>query len=129
MIKVVDIERIETWLPWRKKLCDACTALCCRLPVEVRHADLLRMGLIDAFELEDPPKAIAKRLMKAGIVAHVNIKEAVYTLAQHSSGDCMYLNRETRRCTIYDKRPETCRHHPVIGPRPGFCPHVHRDPT
>jgi len=127
MIKVVDIERCETWLPWHKKLCDACAALCCRLPVEVRNADLLRMGLIDTFELQDPPKAIAKRLMKAGIVAHVNIKEAVYTLAQHSSGDCMYLNRETRRCTIYDKRPETCRNHPVIGPRPGFCPQVPRN--
>ena len=124
MIKTVDIERTETWVPWRKKLCDNCQSLCCSLPVEVRNSDLLRMGLIDAFEQDDPPKAIAKRLMKAGIVAHVNIKEAVYTLVQHSSGDCMYLNRESRRCTIYDKRPDTCRKHPEVGPRPGFCAHV-----
>jgi uncharacterized protein len=121
MIHVVDIERTETWSPWRKKLCDNCLSLCCRLPVEVRNRDLLRMGLIDSFELDDSPKAIAKRLIKAGIVAHVNIKEAVYTLVQHSSGDCLYLNRQTRRCTIYEQRPETCRQHPTIGPRPGFC--------
>jgi Fe-S-cluster containining protein len=126
VITVIDIERTETWVPWRKKLCNDCMALCCRLPVEVRNADLLRMELIDSFEVNDPPKAIAKRLMKAGIVAHVNIKEAIYTLVQHSSGDCMYLDRTSRRCTIYDKRPDTCRKHPEVGPRPGFCAHVSR---
>ena len=126
MIQVVDIERCETWSPWRKKLCDNCLSWCCRLPVEVRNSDLLRMGLIDSFEVDDAPKAIAKRLMKADIVAHVNLKEGIYTLAQHSSGDCLYLNRETRRCTIYESRPETCRNHPSIGPRPGFCAHVPR---
>lgn len=124
MIPVVDIERTQTWVPYRKKMCDNCRSYCCRLPVEVRNSDLLRMGLIDSFELEDPPKAIAKRLMKAGIVAHVNIKEAIYTLTQHSSGDCMYLDRTSRRCSIYEQRPETCRQHPAVGPRPGFCAHV-----
>jgi len=126
MMKVVDITRTETWVPYRKKLCDNCTSLCCTLPVEVRNSDLLRMGLIDAFELADAPKAIAKRLSKAGIIAHVNLKTAIYTLAQHSSGACLYLDRNTRGCTIYDRRPETCRNHPTIGPRPGFCAHVTR---
>ncbi|MEK6624736.1 MAG: YkgJ family cysteine cluster protein, partial [Bdellovibrionota bacterium] len=33
-----------------------------------------------------------------------------------------YLNEE-RRCSIYERRPETCRNHPKIGPRPNFCPY------
>ncbi|MDP4732351.1 MAG: YkgJ family cysteine cluster protein, partial [Limnohabitans sp.] len=24
--------------------------------------------------------------------------------------------------TVYDKRPNTCRLHPQVGPKPGFCP-------
>ncbi|MCK5516299.1 MAG: YkgJ family cysteine cluster protein, partial [Desulfobulbaceae bacterium] len=35
--------------------------------------------------------------------------------------DCLYLDQKTRRCTIYTKRPDTCRNHPQIGPRPGYC--------
>ena len=34
---------------------------------------------------------------------------------------------KTRRCTVYDKRPNTCRKHPQVGPRPGYCPHGRRD--
>ncbi|HEY4665448.1 MAG TPA: YkgJ family cysteine cluster protein, partial [Comamonas sp.] len=26
-----------------------------------------------------------------------------------------------RRCTVYEKRPETCRLHPKKGPKPGWC--------
>lgn len=115
-----DLERTETWTAWQKKLCDNCVANCCRLPVEVRTADLIRMGLMDAFEA-DEPKSVAKRLMQDGIIARFNHKTSIFTLVQHSSGDCLYLDRQTRRCSIYDKRPDTCRNHPTIGPRPGFC--------
>ncbi len=116
-----DITRTETWHRYRKGLCDSCMAGCCQLPVEVRLPDLLRMGLIETFELDEPPRQIAKRLMKAGVVQHFNQRDAIFTLAQHSSGDCCYLDRQTRRCTIYERRPDTCRNHPGIGPRPGFC--------
>jgi Fe-S-cluster containining protein len=37
------------------------------------------------------------------------------------NNDCLYLDRKSRLCTIYDLRPDTCRNHPKIGPRPGFC--------
>ncbi|WP_459943772.1 YkgJ family cysteine cluster protein [Desulfocastanea catecholica] len=33
----------------------------------------------------------------------------------------MFLDGRTRRCTIYATRPETCRNHPRVGPRPGYC--------
>jgi hypothetical protein len=59
--------------------------------------------------------------MKEGVVQHVSQRDGIFTLVQHSSGDCLYLDRESRRCTIYERRPDTCRNHPTIGPRPGFC--------
>jgi Fe-S-cluster containining protein len=33
------------------------------------------------------------------------------------------LDAKTRRCTVYDKRPNTCRLHPQVGPRPNHCPY------
>ncbi|HEY9036520.1 MAG TPA: YkgJ family cysteine cluster protein [Pseudomonadales bacterium] len=119
-----DIQRTETWTPYRKGLCNQCQALCCRLPVEARFHDLVRMQLADHFERDEPLKNIAKRLSKQGIVAHFNARDGIFTLTQHSSGDCFYLDRTTRRCTIYEQRPDTCREHPGIGPRPGYCAYL-----
>lgn len=121
MITMVNIDDTSGWSKWHKALCNNCQALCCTLPVEVRLPDLLRMGLIDRFDMEEAPKSIAKRLVKAGIVGHFNHKHGIFTLARHSSGACCYLDLTTRRCTIYEQRPDTCRRHPQVGPRPGFC--------
>lgn len=121
-----DIDRLETWLPYKAALCASCVANCCRLPVEVRIADLVRMELIDAFEAEEAPKVIAKRLKKTGVVAHFNFKNSIFTLTQRSNGDCLYLDAATRRCTIYALRPDTCRNHPRIGPRPGYCAYAQK---
>ncbi len=95
---------------------------CCSLPVEARLSDLVRMELVDPFEAEVlAPKKIAKRLLKAGAIQHFNFKDSKFTLAQRANNDCVYLNPQTRLCTIYEKRPDICRNHPRIGPRPGFC--------
>jgi uncharacterized protein len=89
--------------------------------VEVKIADLVRMQLLDAFEAEEPPKALAKKLKKSGVVEHFNFARGIFTLTRMANNDCIYLDGKTRRCTIYEKRPETCRNHPIIGPRPGYC--------
>lgn len=91
------------------------------MPVEVKMGDLVRMGIVDEFEAGEPAKQIAKRLQKAGVIGHFNFRNSIFTLAQRSNGDCRYLDVQTRLCTIYDKRPNTCRNHPQIGPRPGYC--------
>nr|WP_256595704.1 YkgJ family cysteine cluster protein [Chromobacterium violaceum] len=31
------------------------------------------------------------------------------------------MDAQTRRCTIYERRPNTCRNHPKVGPKPNFC--------
>lgn len=121
VINSTDIDRTDTWVRYRNGLCQHCAATCCTMPVEVRVADLIRIGVVDAFEADEDPKKLAKRLDKAGVIDHFNHRAALFTLARRANGDCLYLDRETRLCTIYDKRPDTCRNHPRIGPRPGFC--------
>jgi Fe-S-cluster containining protein len=115
------VDDLATWAKYKKKMCDHCTGTCCSLPVEVKAADLVRLGLIDAFELDDSMKRIFKRLSKDGQVEHYHEKTGLFTLARMANGDCLYLDAVSRRCTVYEKRPDTCRNHPQVGPRPGYC--------
>ena len=93
------------------------------MPVEVKLPDLVRMGVISEFEAEEPVQQLAKKLKKQGIVEHFYPKKQIFTLVRFASGDCLYLDEISRKCQIYDNRPDTCRNHPQIGPRPGFCPY------
>lgn len=124
-IYTVDVDRPDTWARYRKGMCDTCAANCCTMPVEVRLPDLVRLGLVDPFEAEhEDPKQIAKRLTKMKLVARFHARHGLFTLAQRASGDCHFLDAVTRRCTVYDQRPATCRRHPEqVGPRPGYCPY------
>ena len=121
LIPAADIERLDTWARYNKDMCYSCHSTCCTLPVEVRLSDLIRIGVVDAFEKDEPAKNIAKRLQKEGIVERFNQKSGIFTLTRLSNNDCLYLDRKTRLCTIYDLRPDTCRNHPRVGPRPGYC--------
>ncbi|HEX5373622.1 MAG TPA: YkgJ family cysteine cluster protein [Aquabacterium sp.] len=122
-IYLVDIDRPDTWARYRKGMCNTCMASCCTMPLEVKLADLVRLGMVDPFEAEhEVPKQIAKRLSKAGLIDHFNFKYGLFTLARRASGDCHFLDAITRRCTVYDNRPNTCRKHPEqVGARPGYC--------
>lgn len=114
-------DRLDTWIKYHKGLCDNCNASCCQLPVEIKLDDLIRLELIDEFEKEEPLKNIAKQLKKQGIVEHFNQKKSLFTITRMANNDCYFLNTKTRRCTVYDKRPNTCRNHPQIGPRANYC--------
>jgi Fe-S-cluster containining protein len=94
------------------------------MPVEVRLPDLVGLGWVDPFEAEhESAKNIAKRLTKAGLVGHFNFKNEIFTLARRANGDCCNLDAHTRRCKVYELRPSTCRLHPQVGPKPGYCPY------
>ena len=123
LIKAADIDRTDTWQRYRKGLCDSCHASCCTLPVEVRLNDLIRLGLVDEFERAEPLRLIARRLQKSGEVERFNHGTEVFTLSRMANNDCLYLDPVSRRCTVYAQRPDTCRNHPQVGPRPGFCPY------
>ncbi len=120
---IVDVDRLETWSRYRKGLCESCRANCCTMPLEVQISDLIRLGLVDAFEAEHVEhRLIARRLLKTRAIDHYNPKHDIFTLARRASGDCQFLNPDTRRCTVYAQRPETCRLHPTVkSPKTGWC--------
>ena len=51
-IRIVDVDRLDTWSKYKPGLCDSCAANCCTMPLEVQLSDLVRLGLVDAFEAE-----------------------------------------------------------------------------
>ena len=124
-----DVDRLDTWTRYRNGLCTHCSASCCTMPVEVGLADLVRLELVEPFEAEhEAPKQIARRLTKAGLIEHFNFKYSLFTLARRAIGDCRFLDALTRRCSVYERRPDTCRRHPQRGPRPGYCAYAERAP-
>ena len=126
LILGADLDRTETWIRYEKSMCHSCISSCCTMPVEARLSDLIRLGLVDEFERGEPLKNIAKRLQKDGVIERFHQKSGIFTLTRMSNNDCLYLDRKTRLCTVYDKRPDTCRNHPRIGPRPGHCAYVRK---
>lgn len=92
------------------------------MPVEVKSSDLVRLGVASEDEVIGSVKKLAKRLIKEGIIVSYRSGTEFFMLQQKANNDCLFLDSVTRLCTVYDKRPDTCRQFPSIGPRPGFCP-------
>jgi hypothetical protein len=115
-------DNTATWAKYSAKLCRHCTAGCCRLPVEIKVADLVRLGQLDEFCRHEEPRLLARQLAKRGIVEHFHARSATYTLSRRADGSCLFLDPQDQSCTVYANRPDTCRNHPLIGPRPGYCP-------
>lgn len=119
---MTDYTRPSTWRSYRKNLCDDCHGDCCRLPVEVHLNELESMGLAYENEVELDLKNLLKRLKKDGIYKLYDQKSGMLTLSQKSDDSCLYLDKNSR-CSIYERRPQTCRNFPKIGPRSNFCPY------
>jgi hypothetical protein len=96
LIAAAEIDRLDTWAKYSAPMCGSCISSCCTLPVEVKIKDLIRIGVVDEFERGDPPKNIAKRLQKEGIVERFNQKSGIFTLQRMSNNDCLYLDRKSR---------------------------------
>jgi hypothetical protein len=46
-----------------------------------------------------------------------------FMITQKPNDDCYFLDSKTRLCSVYEKRPDTCRQFPSqLGTRVGFCP-------
>ncbi|MBI3295587.1 MAG: YkgJ family cysteine cluster protein [Deltaproteobacteria bacterium] len=120
----VQIDKPWTWVKFSTGLCEGCWAGCCHsMPVEVSIPDLIRLGLVTETEAATSPRQVAARLRKGGWVKTFRAKQLVFVLEQRADGDCVFLDERTRRCSVYEKRPEICRQFPKIGPKPGHCPH------
>ncbi len=121
-MKRPDVDRPSTWKNWRSGMCNGCWGGCCTMPVEIKLSDLIRLGLTDEDEAAGSIKKLAKRLSKEGIIQSYRQGTEFFMLSQKANNDCLFLDSVTRLCTVYEKRPDTCRQFPSIGPRPGFCP-------
>lgn len=126
-MKPTDIQTLSSWRKYTKGLCNGCWSACCTLPVEANGSDLVRLGLATQEEAdwlaEGVHDDLTRRLLKRKIIQAYDHKTKMFILAQVSGRDCVFLDFETRRCTVYEKRPDTCRNFPNIGPRSGFCPY------
>lgn len=124
-MSTVDRDRPTTWIKYAGGMCDTCIASCCMLPVEVKSSDLIRLKLTTDDEINNSIKKTAKRLKKAGVISSYREGSEFFMLTQKSNDDCYFLNSLTRRCTVYENRPDTCRSFPMtLGPRISFCPVV-----
>ena len=96
------------------------------MPVEVTIDDLLHLGL--TFEEEiDNPRAVAKRLIKDGVVKTYRHASAIFILATNNRDDCYSLDQSTRKCSVYDRRPNVCRDFPLKrSSRIGYCPKIRK---
>jgi uncharacterized protein len=116
------LDRPETWVRYREGLCQGCWAGCCRMPVEVRAPDLVRLGWADALEIEAEPARVARKLQKLGKIRSYRESTGLFQLAPRADGACALLDQKSL-CTVYEKRPDVCRKFPKeMGNKPGFCP-------
>jgi Fe-S-cluster containining protein len=115
-----DKDRPSTWVPHRESQCNSCAAVCCTMPVEVTRDDLTRLGLaVD--EVSD--KRAFQRLRREGFVRSYRASTGLFLFEQTVDGRCKFLGKDFR-CTVYEKRPGTCRDFPLrVGTRVGYCPY------
>ncbi|MBC8031120.1 MAG: YkgJ family cysteine cluster protein [Pyrinomonadaceae bacterium] len=86
--------------------CDKCVAYCCSIyeRVQVTPKDVRRL----AEHFKVTTEAAALRFTKLNGKERILRRRADRLFGQA----CMFLNQDTRKCTIYDARPDVCREFP-----------------
>lgn len=111
---------LQGWTKYKKGLCETCAGLCCYMPVEVKIKDLIRLKILNEFHLELSEREQIKDALKHPSILRFTPSTEKFTLRQKPDGSCYFLDAN-KKCTEYELRPDTCRNHPQIGPRPGYC--------
>jgi Fe-S-cluster containining protein len=101
------MRQTSTSAPKLKYDCDKCVAYCCSIyeRVQVTPRDVSRL----ASYFGVTPEVAAARYTKVFGKERILRRRADRLFGQA----CMFLNQETRKCTIYDARPGTCREFPT----------------
>jgi Fe-S-cluster containining protein len=96
-----------TTAPKLKYDCDKCVAYCCSIyeRVQVTPRDVRRL----ASYFGVTPEVATARYTKVFGKERILRRRADRLFGQA----CMFLNQETRKCTIYHARPGTCREFPT----------------
>ncbi|MEK6280242.1 MAG: YkgJ family cysteine cluster protein [Acidobacteriota bacterium] len=87
--------------------CDKCVAYCCSIydRIQVTPRDIRRLAL----HFGVSPEVATARYTKLWESERILRRRADRLFGQA----CMFLNQDTRKCTIYDARPGTCREFPT----------------
>ena len=88
--------------------CSKCPAFCCSVyeRVQVSKRDLNRLAKYFDLTTEAAEKRYTKIDRSSGERVLRRKKDAIFEQA------CMFLNQETRGCSIYHARPQVCREYP-----------------
>ena len=93
-----------------KKLynCLKCTAYCCTYThIPTTRTDIKRLAKHFGVSVEKAEKKFTKKGDKE------NPRVLKHADDEHFVTACMFLDQETRNCTIYDARPKICRDFPT----------------
>lgn len=87
--------------------CCRCPAYCCSYPrICVTKRDLQRLAKRFGLTLERAREKFTKNGEEEGERVLRHQRDEVF------GSVCMFLDTETRRCTIYEARPQICREYP-----------------
>ena len=92
--------------------CSKCPAYCCSYPtIDITERDLKRLARHFEVDVETARERFTK--IKDGIMVLRHQRDHIFDSV------CMFLDKKTRRCTIYEARPKVCHTYPDR-PRCGY---------
>ena len=88
--------------------CSKCPAFCCSIyeRVQVTKRDLNRLAKYFQVSADEAEKRYTRIDRESGERVLRRVKDEIFEKT------CMFLNQETRGCTIYHARPAVCREYP-----------------
>jgi uncharacterized protein len=87
--------------------CNQCPAYCCSYEqIVVEPGDMKRLGKRFGLSEQEAERKFTVKGFEEGTRILRHYRDRVYGSA------CMFLDRKTRRCTVYEHRPEICRDFP-----------------
>ena len=95
--------------------CQKCPAYCCSYPlIEINKRDIARLAKHFGLTYERAETRFTKfdKGEKSRALRHQK--------DPHFKSVCMFLDTQTRQCTVYDSRPGVCRDYPPDVPRCGY---------
>lgn len=109
----MDIPKLELKKKSAKRFnCLKCPAYCCSYErIDVTQRDIVRLAKHFGVTPEQALRRFTK--IKEGDRVLRHQQDTVY------KSICMFIDQETRRCTVYDARPAVCRQYPE-GNRCGY---------
>ncbi|MEL6362196.1 MAG: YkgJ family cysteine cluster protein [Pseudomonadota bacterium] len=88
--------------------CLKCPAYCCSYThIPTNKTDIKRL----AKYFEVTPEQAQRKFTKKGDKENPRVLR--HTEDEHFVSTCMFLDKDTRNCTIYDARPKICREFPT----------------